>query len=206
MSLKLSGWNQSTAANIRVKLKSRNRAAHTVKQGGFNATEAERANTGERRAAQRLRHTAQTGIKELEGKERKGGWNKEAEITPFLIYVRQRNSVNHHTSFFCVATFSTLVSEYCSVAVATGVFRAKEHIVPKEQTVQSADSCVVSYVRTRRHTFSLTEKKTKITRVKMYLRMWLLKLSEHRCHLLRALKPSDAQKALSHTWWSTLPR
>lgn len=73
MSLKRSGWNQSTAANIRVKLKSRNRAAHTVKQGGFNATEAERANTGERRAAQRLRHTAQTGIKELEGKERKGG-------------------------------------------------------------------------------------------------------------------------------------
>ena len=54
--------------------------AHTVKQRGLNATEAERANTGERReergekrAAQRLRHTAQTGIKELEGKESKGG-------------------------------------------------------------------------------------------------------------------------------------
>lgn len=97
------------------------------------------------------------------------------------------------------------MSEHCSVAVATGVFRAKEHIVPNEQTVQSADSCVVSYVRTRRHTFCLTEKKTrKMARVRSYLRMWLLKLSEHRCLLLRALKPSDAQKALSHTWWSAL--
>lgn len=51
----------------------------------------------------------------------------------FFIRLRQRRGANHQTPV-CAPTFATLVPVYCTVTVATGVFRAKEYVVPKEQT------------------------------------------------------------------------
>lgn len=83
MGLKHCSLIQSAAANIRGETEEqKQRQTHTHKQAvgqrGFSATEAERR--GERL---RLRHTAETGIKELESKERER--IKESEITRFFL-------------------------------------------------------------------------------------------------------------------------
>lgn len=94
---------------------------------------------GERRAAQRLRHTAQTGIKELESKEReriKGGGRKSLVSSSFTCV---RDTVPPIRYLSVHLYILHMVLEYATVTMATGVYRAKEYIVPKEQTVR-ADS------------------------------------------------------------------
>lgn len=121
---------QSTAANARVTLKSWNRHSHPKPRvctlgprcGGFCATEAEAEERQQRGAAQRLRHAAQTGIKELESKRRiKGG-----EPNHSLLYspTSETPCQSSHV-LLCISASSTSVSQYCTVAVATGVRRAK---------------------------------------------------------------------------------
>lgn len=98
VALKRSRLSQSTAANTREELKSRNRGAHThaARQGGFNATEPEsRQRKGGERL--RLRHGAETGFKEWKkatrAKQIKRG---EPNRSSFLfIHVRQRHGADH---------------------------------------------------------------------------------------------------------------
>lgn len=77
VSLKRSSSNQSTAANIRGELKSRNRETHTQSDREDSMRQRQSGLTEKRRERLRLRHTAETGIKELESKERikEGEWN-----------------------------------------------------------------------------------------------------------------------------------
>lgn len=100
VALKRSGLNQSTAANTREELKSRNRGTrahtHAARRGGFNATEPEsRQRKGGERL--RLRHGAETGFKEWKkatrAKQIKRG---EPNRSSFLfIHVRQRHCADH---------------------------------------------------------------------------------------------------------------
>lgn len=145
--LKRSGSNQSTAANIRGKLKSRNSDTHAQagRQGGLDATEAEWAKRGERL---RLRHRAETGIKESGSRERERGSKKSSQITCYFLFtcVRHPDTVPIIVPLRTPSS-STSVSEFCTMA--TGVFRAVREDQKNKQSEQSLyHSHLLSYAQT----------------------------------------------------------
>lgn len=135
---------------IRGKLKSRNRDTHTQSDREDSMRQRHSALTERREERLRLRHWAQTGIKELEREgEGKDQRSRAISLFFFFIHVRQRRSASHQMSV-CAPTLPV----NCVVTMATGVFRAKDYVIPKEQTVWvDFITHLLSYAQTRLCTF-----------------------------------------------------
>lgn len=127
VALKRSRLSQSTAANTREELKSRNRGAHThaARQGGFNATEPEsRQRKGGERL--RLRHGAETGFKEWKkSNESEADQTRRAKSLLISFYSRASETRCRSLDVFLRRYIILhLGVRNITVTVATGVFRA----------------------------------------------------------------------------------
>lgn len=96
MALKRSGLNQSTAANIREELESRNRGAHThaARRGGFNATESQRAGREREESGSDCDTEPRRDLRTEKKQRERSRSNEESQIAPhFFLFTCVRDTV-----------------------------------------------------------------------------------------------------------------
>lgn len=131
MALKRSGLNQSTAANIRGKLKSRNRGArththtHAARRGGFNATESQRAGREREESGSDCDTEPRRDLRNEKSNESEADQTRRAKSLLISFYSRASETRCQSLDVFlrCYIILHLGVRNI-AVTVATGVFRA----------------------------------------------------------------------------------